>query len=162
MRLLGVPHAGIHYHRIVSYDWLSAQASEHSLQQQQWCLRLQSCVTEHLVLSCTLSMQLRQPAVVAEMLAGIVLGPTAMGRIPRFTATIFPAASLGVISTIANFALIFFMFLVGLEVRFGSLSGSIVRLRPHRLLCLCMFIAQLPSSDGPEKTFGRSSYVYFH
>lgn len=34
---------------------------------------------------------------------------TALGRIPHFSDTLFPASSLGVIKTIADFALIFFM-----------------------------------------------------
>lgn len=46
---------------------------------------------------------------VGEMLAGILLGPTALGRIPNFSTTLFPAPSLIIIKTIADFALIFFM-----------------------------------------------------
>jgi hypothetical protein len=34
---------------------------------------------------------------------------TALGRIPHFSDTLFPPSSLGVIKTIADFALIFFM-----------------------------------------------------
>ena len=39
-----------------------------------------------------------------------------MGRIPGFTAAIFPAPSMPVLSTAANVGLILFLFLVGLEV----------------------------------------------
>lgn len=37
--------------------------------------------------------KIRQPKVIAEVLGGILLGPTAMGRIPGFTNHIFPAVS---------------------------------------------------------------------
>lgn len=37
--------------------------------------------------------KIRQPKVIAEVLGGIVLGPTLMGRIPGFTQHIFPTAS---------------------------------------------------------------------
>lgn len=39
-----------------------------------------------------------------------------MGRIPGFTAAIFPTASLPTLSLVANLGLVLFLFLVGLEV----------------------------------------------
>ena len=59
---------------------------------------------------------LRQPGVVGEMLAGILLGPTVLGRAPGFSAGLFPKSSLTILKTVADFALIFFMFIVGLEM----------------------------------------------
>ena len=59
---------------------------------------------------------LRQPRVIAEVLTGIILGPSIMGRIPGFTAAIFPTASLPAFSLAANLGLVLFLFLVGLEV----------------------------------------------
>jgi Kef-type K+ transport system membrane component KefB len=55
----------------------------------------------------------KMPQVVSEMLAGIIIGPTAFGRIPGFTDNVFPPASLNIIAVISNFALIFFLFIVG-------------------------------------------------
>ena len=60
--------------------------------------------------------RLRQPRVIAEVIGGILLGPSVMGRIPGFTDAIFPAASMPVLSNVANLGLILFLFLVGLEV----------------------------------------------
>ena len=37
--------------------------------------------------------KIKQPKVIAEVLGGIRLGPTALGRIPHFTDHVFPAAS---------------------------------------------------------------------
>lgn len=59
---------------------------------------------------------LRQPRVIAEVITGIILGPSIMGRIPGFTAAIFPAASMPGFSLAANLGLLLFLFLVGLEV----------------------------------------------
>lgn len=59
---------------------------------------------------------LRQPRVIAEVITGIILGPSIMGRIPGFTDAIFPPASLPVFNLAANLGLILFLFLVGLEV----------------------------------------------
>jgi len=47
---------------------------------------------------------------------GIILGPSIMGRIPNFTKTIFPKESMPVFSLAANIGLIFYLFLVGLEI----------------------------------------------
>lgn len=52
---------------------------------------------------------IRQPMVIGEIIAGVLLGPSAFGQIPGFTAAIFPPASLGILAIVANIALIFFM-----------------------------------------------------
>ncbi|KAF2721847.1 hypothetical protein K431DRAFT_64651 [Polychaeton citri CBS 116435] len=59
---------------------------------------------------------IRQPRVIAEVIGGIVLGPSIMGRIPGFTNTIFPKAAMPNLSLVANLGLVLFLFLVGLEV----------------------------------------------
>ncbi|GAA5837048.1 hypothetical protein JCM11251_004483 [Rhodosporidiobolus azoricus] len=62
---------------------------------------------------------LRQPRVISEVIAGILIGPSAFGRIPGFTATIFPPQSVPYINLVANLGLCLFLFLVGIEVDFG-------------------------------------------
>ncbi|KHN95978.1 K(+)/H(+) antiporter 1 [Metarhizium album ARSEF 1941] len=64
--------------------------------------------------------KIRQPRVIAEVVGGILLGPSVMGRVPGFRQTIFPDASLPNLSTVANLGLILYLFLIGLEtdVRF--------------------------------------------
>ncbi|KAJ3171254.1 K(+)/H(+) antiporter [Geranomyces variabilis] len=59
---------------------------------------------------------LRQPRVIAEVIGGILLGPSVLSRSTAFRTTIFPAESLPRLSLVANIGLIFFLFLVGLEL----------------------------------------------
>lgn len=67
---------------------------------------------------------LRQPRVIAEVLTGIILGPSIMGRIPGFTNHIFPTASMPAFSLAANLGLVLFLFLVGLEVDLRFLTSN--------------------------------------
>jgi len=60
--------------------------------------------------------KLRQPRVIAEVIGGVVLGPSVMMRIPGFKDAIFPQASMAGLNLVANLGLILFLFLVGLEV----------------------------------------------
>ncbi|GAA5971654.1 hypothetical protein JCM11641_000674 [Rhodosporidiobolus odoratus] len=67
---------------------------------------------------------LRQPRVISEVIAGIVVGPSILGRIPGFTSSIFPAPSVPFVSLVANLGLVLFLFIVGLEVDFGLLRRN--------------------------------------
>ena len=59
----------------------------------------------------------RQPPVVGEMLAGIVLGPTIMGTLfPSFSIFVFPEASMINLNLLSQVGIMLFMFVVGMEV----------------------------------------------
>ncbi|KAF1949909.1 K(+)/H(+) antiporter-like protein 1 [Byssothecium circinans] len=60
--------------------------------------------------------KIRQPRVISEVIGGILLGPTVMGRIPHFTETIFPQAAMTNLNLVANLGLVLFLFIIGLEV----------------------------------------------
>ncbi|KAN0063892.1 K(+)/H(+) antiporter [Thecaphora frezii] len=60
--------------------------------------------------------KIKQPRVIAEVVGGILLGPTAIGRIPGFTKHIFPAPSLPYLNLVSTIGLVLFLFIVGLEV----------------------------------------------
>jgi Kef-type K+ transport system membrane component KefB len=73
---------------------------------------------------------LRQPPVIGEVLAGIMLGPSLLGRIaPELGAYILPAAISPALTLIAQFGVVLYMFLVGLELnldRVGSRAHATV------------------------------------
>ncbi|VAI26907.1 unnamed protein product [Triticum turgidum subsp. durum] len=67
---------------------------------------------------------LRQPRVIAEIIGGILLGPSALGRSTTFLDAVFPARSMVVLDTLANMGLLFFLFLVGLELDLNAIRRT--------------------------------------
>jgi Kef-type K+ transport system membrane component KefB len=68
---------------------------------------------------------IRQPAVMGEMAAGIVLGPSVLGHIaPDLMHGLFPQDGLGALYALSQLGLVLFMFLIGLEVRPRMLRAS--------------------------------------
>lgn len=61
--------------------------------------------------------KLGQPAVIGEMIAGIVLGPSVVGALfPHFFDFVFPANSLGILRMLSQVGVILFMFVVGMDL----------------------------------------------
>jgi Kef-type K+ transport system membrane component KefB len=64
-----------------------------------------------------------QPAVIGEMIAGIVLGPSLVGNFfPEFNAFLFPKSSMGNLQMVSQLGLILFMFVIGMELNIESLK----------------------------------------
>jgi hypothetical protein len=66
-----------------------------------WIIQLAIIMCTCQLLSLLLR-KLKQPKVIAEVIGGIVLGPTLMGRVPGFTNHIFPPDSIPFLSLVAN------------------------------------------------------------
>ena len=61
--------------------------------------------------------KINQPAVIGEIVAGIVLGPSVIGLLfPQFSHFIFPVASLGNLQFLSQVGLVLFMFVIGMEL----------------------------------------------
>lgn len=110
--------------------------------------------------------KLQQPAVVGEVIAGIALGPSLLGRFaPELSAYVLPASVAPSLGIIAQVGVILFMFLVGVE-----LDTSLLRKKAHSAVAishasiLAPFILgagislwlypKLSSSDVPFFLFG--------
>src|SRR5262249_43290110 len=67
--------------------------------------------------------RLQQPAVIGEVIAGIFLGPSLLGRVsPDVSAYLLPASVAPFLSVLAQVGVVLFMFLVGLELDTGTLQ----------------------------------------
>ncbi len=67
---------------------------------------------------------LRQPAVVGEIAAGILLGPSLLGLLPgNPDEWLFPADTRPLLGALAQIGLVLFMFIVGLELDLGLAHG---------------------------------------
>ncbi len=63
-----------------------------------------------------------QPAVIGEVLAGILLGPSLLGQVaPGAAAFLFPESVTPLLNTLAQIGILLFMFVVGLELDIGQL-----------------------------------------
>ncbi|KAJ6610377.1 Sodium/hydrogen exchanger family-domain-containing protein [Mycena sp. CBHHK59/15] len=60
--------------------------------------------------------RIRQPRVIAEVIGGVILGPSVMGHIPGFTNAVFPVLGMPMLTLTSTIGLVLFLFLVGLEI----------------------------------------------
>ncbi|MFN6561663.1 MAG: cation:proton antiporter [Nostoc sp. ChiSLP01] len=69
---------------------------------------------------------IKQPLVIGEIVAGIMLGPSLFGLIaPHVAVTLFPPETIPFLNVLSQVGLIFFMFLIGLELNPKYLSGQL-------------------------------------
>ena len=89
-----------------------------------------------------------QPQVIAEIIGGILLGPTLFGRIPGYTQFLFAPASTAILQVFAEMGLMFFMFIIGLE-----LDPSLVGKKWKTSLAVSLTSVALPFVLGVAVSF---------
>lgn len=109
--------------------------------------------------------RIHQPPVIGEVIAGILLGPSLLGRFsPAAMSFLLPASVAPFLSVIAQIGVILFMFLVGLELNTGQLrhrTRATVAISHASILvpfvlgsCLALWLyPQLSTSDVPFTVF---------
>jgi Kef-type K+ transport system membrane component KefB/nucleotide-binding universal stress UspA family protein len=69
---------------------------------------------------------IKQPLVIGEIMAGIMLGPSLLGKVlPGVKDWLFPPETASILEVLAQIGLIFFMFLIGLELDPKYLKGKV-------------------------------------
>lgn len=97
-------------------------------------------------------MKIKQPTVIGEMVAGIVLGPSLVGMyFPEFSAFLFPKESLGNLQFLSQIGLILFMYIVGMELDLG-----VLRKKAHDAVVISHASIIIPFALG----IGLSYYIY--
>ncbi|KAI9360331.1 Cation/H+ exchanger, partial [Zopfochytrium polystomum] len=110
---------------------------------------------------------LRQPVVVSEVIGGLILGGSALCRIPAFKTHLFPDSSLPGFSLVANFGLVFYLFLIGLELDPSKLLTSVRSSIPISLAGIALpfglgvAVARLIYDQYGNKNVAFSSFVIF-
>ncbi|XP_031495546.1 cation/H(+) antiporter 15-like [Nymphaea colorata] len=70
----------------------------------------------------------RQPRLISQIIAGFILGPSVAGVFfPMFKARVLPDPSQSLVETFANIGVIFWLFLVGMELDLAALLKSVGR-----------------------------------
>lgn len=97
--------------------------------------------------------RLRQPAVTGQILAGILLGPSLLGRLPGHPdAKVFPPAMLPYVNVVAQVGLVLFMYCVGYELDVRLLRG---RLRSVAMVSAVSLLLPMALGAGAALTFLR-------
>ncbi|KAJ8650860.1 hypothetical protein MRB53_003883 [Persea americana] len=73
---------------------------------------------------CYILRPLKQPRVVSEILGGIVLGPSFLGRSETFSRIVFPPGGTVVLNTVGMFGLMYCVFLIGVKMDPGLIRKS--------------------------------------
>ncbi|KAN0022295.1 hypothetical protein ACTFIU_004471 [Dictyostelium citrinum] len=101
---------------------------------------------------------IKQPPVISEVITGILLGPSVLSRAHAFSVNVFPSGqSITTLNVIANIGLIFFMFMIGLEV-----DASILRKNLKASMIISLSSIILPFAMGIGLAATLYQFMPFH
>ncbi|CAN0914394.1 Cation/H(+) antiporter 15 [Linum grandiflorum] len=108
----------------------------------------------------------RQPRVISEILGGLILGPSVLGRINEFGNTIFPLRSVMVLETMANVGLLYFLFLVGLEMDISVIKrtgkkATAIAITGMILPFLTGFAFSFLLRNDEHRTMNQATFILF-
>jgi Kef-type K+ transport system membrane component KefB len=111
-----------------------------------------------------------QPTVIGQILTGVLLGPSLLGRLPgHLTAHLFPHAVLPSLTSLAQVAVVIFMFTVGYELNFGVMGkhgravpavAAAALAVPMGLGIACVFLYRSGFAAIGEPAHGRSFVLF--
>ncbi|HEU5024204.1 MAG TPA: cation:proton antiporter [Spirillospora sp.] len=111
-----------------------------------------------------------QPAVVGQIIAGLLLGPSLLGRLPgHLDGRLFPSDALPYLTMLSQVAIVVFMFSVGYELELGAIRGHgrVVPLLalgallvPMALGMACVLLLRPEFADVGMRGHGRSFLLF--
>ncbi|MFI0479428.1 cation:proton antiporter [Actinomadura sp. 9N215] len=111
-----------------------------------------------------------QPAVIGQILTGVLLGPSVLGRLPGdLSGHLFPEHVLPYLNVLAQVAVVIFMFSVGYEIEFRALRGhgravpliaAGALIVPMSLGMLCVLLFEPSFAAIGEDDQGRSFVLF--
>jgi Kef-type K+ transport system membrane component KefB len=111
-----------------------------------------------------------QPVVVGQIIAGILLGPSLLGRLPgQLDDRLFPSGALPYLTMLSQVAIVVFMFSVGYELELGAIRGHgrVVPLLalgallvPMALGMACVLLLRPEFADLGMRGHGRSFLLF--
>jgi Kef-type K+ transport system membrane component KefB len=117
----------------------TAAAAQHSDVLFHVLIALAAVIVTGRLLSQILA-RFQQPPVIGEVLAGILLGPSLLGRIsPELSAYVLPQSAAPYLGIVAELGVVLYMFLVGLE-----LNAGLLRDRAHATVAISHASIVLP------------------
>ncbi|CAF1220458.1 unnamed protein product [Rotaria magnacalcarata] len=109
---------------------------------------------------------IHQPAVIGQIVAGIVLGPSAIGFIPGFRSFVFATHTIASFQLVSSMGLIFFMFYLGLKMDPNEIRQGWQRTLPVALISIavpvsigCVISLWLYSMVPPN--VNKASFILF-
>ena len=109
--------------------------------------------------------KIKQPRIIGEMVAGVLLGPSLLGWLaPDFIATLFPERNVDYLKSLSQLGLVLYMFMIGLKLDTKSLSErkhAAVFISHSSIICPFILGLLLVLYLGPELSSGGVSHTTF-